>query len=135
MLIKGTIEYNNNRKLIERQVCIDTNVKSSTIDHDICDAVAFALYGKTIFSDIVSSDKGLPTVFLKIDCKEKSVYTVRRPQYQKVTHFGTKYIEQELFSLKTKDAEYKSMSDEKYYALIGDFVDLSYDEFVLYCRS
>lgn len=135
MLITGTIEYNKNGTLTEKHVGIDTSVKPSSLERDICDAVSFALYGKTVFCDIVCAETGVPLITLNIDCKGKSVYIIRQPQYLKETHFGNTYLNQELFALKTQDVEYESLSAEKYYALLGDYVDLSCDEFASYCRS
>lgn len=135
MLITGMVTYNKNGALTEKHVGIDTSAKPSTLDHDVCDAVSFALYGKTIFGDIVRTEIGVPFITLNIDCKGKSAYIVRQPQYLKETAFGNRYLSQELFSLKTKDTEYESLSAEKYYELINDVVDMSYDEFVSYIRS
>lgn len=130
MIIKGVIQYNNNGKLTDKEVYIDTTIINAQIDLDVCDAVAFALYGKTVYKDIVREDIGVPFIVLDVSSGDKNVHVVRQPEYDRVTHFGTKYLAKELFALKTEKEEYDSLSSEHYYALISDYVDVSFEEFI-----
>ena len=134
MIINGTVEYNNNGELTEKKICIDTGSKTIENDEYIYDAVSFALYGKTIYHNIVSSDTGVPLIILRVECKGKSAYLVRQPQYYRETHFGTRYLSKEVFSIKTETEEHDALSSEAYYKLLDKYIDMSFDEFSDYTR-
>ena len=135
MHIKGTVEYNKQGAVTDEKFEIDTNKKETGISKGAYDAISFALFGKTVFHDIIEPEKGVPLIILEITCKEKAAYVVRQPEYIKETHFGKKYLNKELFSLKIGDVEYKSLSDEKYHDLLKECIDMSFDDFSAYCRS
>lgn len=135
MLINGSIEYNNNGVRAEKEVYIDTSQFTSELDHDICDAVAFALFGKTIFREIVQSDKGVPLIILNIKNKEKMAHVVRQPEFLRKTELGSTYLAKELFSIKIENVEYDSLEEKRYYELLSDYVDISYDEFSKNCKG
>ena len=128
MIIKGIINYNNNGVLTDKTVEIDTDKQYQDISEDVCDAVSFALYGKTIYRDIINTDTGVPTIILSVECGGKTVYIVRQPQYIRETNFGTRYLSKEVLSLKTDQEEYESLSEDKYYKLINKYINISYDE-------
>ena len=134
MIITGTIEYNNNGSLSEKKVNIDTAKKNSNVSRDVYDAVAFALYGKTVFQEIVRPEKGVPMIALQITRNGKSVRIVRQPQYIRETALGSTYLTKGLFSLATEEMQYDSLSAEKYYEMIKDYIDMSYEDFSKYCK-
>ena len=39
-----------------------------------------------------------------------------------------------MFSLKTEDTKYESLSNEKYYTLLKELISLSYEDFVSLCQ-
>ena len=147
MIIDGYIEYNNNGILTEKNFNIDTSIVADEKDCDICDAVSFALFGKTVFNEIVQEEKGVPTISLKIQNKGKSIEVFREPEFWQKTFFGSVYLSEEEFGITTENdkystnelaletGEYKPLTGEKYYALLNDYIDISYDEFVLMCKS
>ena len=65
MKIEGTLEYNNNGTITKETFLIDTASPSSDITRDQYDAVAYALFGKTIFQDIIKVEKGVPSIILE----------------------------------------------------------------------
>ena len=134
MFIKGIVEYNDNGAVSEEKIDMDTTMLRVGENKDLLDAVAFALYGKTIFKEIVREGKGVPLICLEIKDKGKTFYVVRKPEYIRKTAFGNKYLTKEMFSLKTEDAEYESLSDEKYYTLLKELISLSYEDFVSLCQ-
>ena len=134
MKIDGIIEYNKNGVLSEEKVHIDAIKSLSNIDEDICDAVAFALFGKTVFNEIIRPEKGIPRIFLNIECAGKVVMLVRQPGYVGETELGTKTLVHELFSLSTDEKKYPTLSAEKYFKEIGRFIDLSFVEFANQCK-
>ena len=134
MLIFGTIEYNNNGNISEERLKIDTANTDSSVSKDVYDAVAFALYGKTVFQEIVRLDKGVPMIALQITRNGKSVRIVRQPQYIRETALGSTYLTKGLFSLATEEMQYDSLSAEKYYEMIKDYIDMSYEDFSKYCK-
>lgn len=131
MKIEGIIEYNNNGAISNIDVNVDTSTSLSKVDKNVLDAISFALYGKTIFNDVIN-EKGVPLIALNI--KDKGVYVVRQPEYLRETHFGTKYLRKDVYSLRTDNEEYESLTEEKYYSLLNNYVDISYDEFVAKCK-
>lgn len=135
MFIKGTIEYDNNIALTQENFIIDTSKKDSDVSEYTYDAVAFSLYGKTVFHDIINDEKGLPAAFFQITCNGKTAHIARKPQYMRVTDLGTKYLTKELFSFSNEKDDYASLSAEKYYELIKDYVDMSFEDFTAYCKS
>ena len=134
MLIVGTIEYNNNGNISEEKLRIDTANSDSSVSKDVYDAVAFALYGKTVFEEIVRPEKGVPMIALQITCNGKSVRIVRQPHYVREAALGSAYLTEELFSLATEEMQYDSLSAEKYYEMIKDYIDMSYEDFAKYCK-
>ena len=134
MIVQGAIEYNNNGVLTRKNVDIDTS-KNNSCEKDVCDAISFALYGKTVFNDIISSEFGVPLIALTVENNGGVVRVTRQPQYTRITHFGTEYLSGELFILETKDAVYDSISSEKYYELMKEYADKTYEEFASYCRE
>ena len=134
MLIKGTIEYNKNGYLSEENINIDTTKKNSDVSRDVYDAVAFALYGKTIFQEIVRPERGVPLISLHITSNGKSAMIGRQPQYVKETALGSIYLTKELFSLATEETQFDSLTAEKYYEIIKAYIDMSYEEFSKYCK-
>ena len=134
MLIFGTIEYNNNGNISEERLKIDTANTDSSVSKDVYDAVAFALYGKTVFQEIVRPEKGVPMIALQITCNGESVRIVRQPQYIRETALGSTYLTKGLFSLATEEMQYDSLSAEKYYEMIKDYIDMSYEDFSKYCK-
>ncbi len=120
---------------IEEKASIDTSKKPSGISEEVCDAVAFALFGKTIFRDILDNKKGPPFILLTVDCKGKTVNLVRKPKYMRETGLGTQYLTKELFSLKTDNDDYPSLSAARYYELLKDHIDMTFDDFSEYCRT
>ena len=134
MIIEGMIQYNNNGELTEKKICVDTGSKTIENDEYIYDAVSFALYGKTIYHNIVSSDTGVPLITLRVECKGKSAYLVRQPQYYRETYFGTRYLSKEVFSIKTETEEHEALSSEAYYKLLDKYIDMSFNEFSDYTR-
>ena len=119
----------------EKKVNIDTAKINSNVSREICDAVAFALYGKTVFQEIVRPENGVPMIALQITCNGKSVRIVRQPQYVRDTALGSTYLTKELFSLATEEAQFDSLSAEKYYEIIKAYIDMSYEDFSKYSVS
>ena len=134
MLIYGTIEYNNNGSITEEKLKIDTANTDSSVSKDVYDAVAFALYGKTVFQEIVRLEKGVPMIALQITCNGKSVRIVRQPQYVRETALGSTYLTKELFSLATEETQFDSLSAEKYYEIIKAYIDMAYEDYAKYCK-
>jgi len=137
VLISGTIEYTKTTgETYEKKVQINTDEICNEKNNDILDAVAFALYGKTIFKEIVRLEPGLPFIVLTINSKNGTAVVGRKPEHYRVTHFGTEYNAKEYFSLTVNGIDYnEDLSAEQYYQLLNEYLDLSYDEFVAYCRS
>ena len=134
MLIKGIVEYNNNGAVSEEKINMDTTALRVAESKDLLDAVAFALYGKTVFQEIVRAGKGVPLISMEINDNGKTFYVVRQPEYLRETAFGNRYLTKELFSLKTEDAEYESLSAEKYFAMLKDLISLAYEDLISLCR-
>ena len=120
--------------MTQENFIIDTSKKDSAVSEYTYDAVAFSLYGKTVFHDIINDEKGLPAAFFEITCNGKTAHIARKPQYMRVTDLGTKYLKKELFSFSNKD-NVVPLSAEKYYELIKDYIDMSFEEFTAYCKS
>ena len=135
MIIKGFVEYNNNGAFKKITVDFDTEKDCSPLEANICDAIAFALYGKTIYNEIVRPEMGVPFIALNIECNSKAFYVARQPEYSRNTALGTTYLTKELFSIKTKSAEYDSLSEEKYYEVLKEYLDISFNEFVSFLKS
>ena len=135
MIIKGLVEYNNNGALTEKRFEFDTTSKSAKPDYDICDAIAFTVYGKTIYQNIINPDLGVPFISINLECNGKIANVVRQPEYLRRTAFGTTYLTKEIFSIETENTEYNSLSCEKYYELLKEYVDISFDEFVSIFKS
>lgn len=132
MKIDAFIEWDWNGS--QEEASIDTSEKCSGISADVYDAISFALFGKTLFRDVVDPEKGPPFIFLTITCKGKNVCVARKPQYMRETAFGSRYLTEELFSLKTDEEDYPSLSADRYYELLKDHIDMTFDDFSAYCR-
>ena len=135
MKITGTIEFNNNGALSEEKVSLDTEKRDPVVNENVYEAVSFALYGKTVFHDIVRPETGVPMISLSISCGDKKVAIVRQPQYVRETAMGSNYLTKELFSFSTDDMQYGALSSETYYQMIHDYLDMSYEKFVGFCRA
>ncbi len=92
MIIKGFIMYDCIEGLPEKDVSIDTSKRIAACDRDVCDDVSFAMFGKTVFNDLLRKEKGVPEISLTIECKGNTVHIFRKPQYLRVTYFGTEYL-------------------------------------------
>ena len=127
MKIKGLIDYESGSEV---KVSMSTEEKcGQEWEEDVFDAVSYALFGKTIFHEIINSKKGPPLIILTIESKGKEVYIVRKPQYLRVTHFGSKYLTKDICSIKTEEEEFDSLNPEEYYKMLEPFLDISYDDF------
>ena len=135
MIIEGHIVYNKNGVINDKTIRIDTSLQSSEISEDIADAVSFALFGKTVFRDIVREVTGVPFISLIIDCNGNETIVQREPAYSRETHFGNRYTSEELFSLHINDTDYDKLSKEKYYELLNGVIDMSYDEFAAFAKA
>ena len=135
MLIKGFIEYNNNASFKKIAVDFDTEKDCSQMGTDAFDAIAYALYGKTIYNEIVRPENGVPFIALNIECNSKAFYVARQPEYSRKTELGTTYLTKEILSIKTESAEYDSLSEEEYYEILKEYLDISYNEFVSFFKS
>ena len=129
LIPKGFVEYNNNGALAKKTVDVDTELDCSKIENDICDAIAFALYGKTIYNDIVRPEVGVPFIALNIEYNSKAIYIARQPEYIRSTHFGSTYLAEGLHSIKTEAMEYDSLQEEEYFSILKDYIDITFEEF------
>ena len=129
MIIKGFVEYNNNGAFAKKTVDVDTESNCSKIENDICDAIAYALYGKTIYNDIVRPEVGVPFIALNIEYNSKAIYIARQPEYIRATNLGSIYLAKGLYSIKTEAMEYVSLQDEEYYSILKDYIDITFEEF------
>ena len=134
MKIKGFIEYNNSASFKKITVDFDTEKDCSQTGTDVFDAIAYALYGKTIYNEIVRIEMGVPFIALNIECNSKAFYVARQPEYLRNTAPGTTYLTKELFSIKTESAEYDALSEEKYYEILKEYLDISFNEFVSFLK-
>ncbi len=133
MKIKGTISYWDGSEV---KVAIESEEQFSAAgDQDIIDAVSYALFGKTVYHEIIHPKKGPPLIILSIENNGREVYIVRQPQYPRETHFGTKYLSKDVCSIKTEKEEYDSLDPEKYYMMLDEFLDISEDDFALKCKE
>ena len=135
MIIEGHVVYNKNGEINDMTMRIDTSLKGAEISEDIADAVSFALFGKTVFRDIVREDTGVPLISLIINCNGNEIIVQREPTYIRETHFGSRYTSDELFSLHINDTDYDTLPKEKYYELLNGIIDMSYDEFVAIAKA
>ena len=135
MIIKGFVEYNNNGAFKKITVDFDTEKDCSPLEANICDAIAFALYGKTIYNDVVCHEAGVPFIALNIECNSKAFYVARQPEYMRKTDLGSSYLAKELFSLKTETKEYDSLQKDEYFNILKDYIDMPFEAFVSIIKS
>ena len=110
------------------KINLDTNDCSSNSPLEF-DLVAYALYGETIFENILRDDLGVPLIVLEIKTNKGSFSVVRQPEYLRETHFGTRYLAKEVLGYKEDQTEYPSLSKETYNELLKSKLDLSFEEF------
>ena len=133
MIIEEHVVYNKNGETNDKTIRIDTSLKGAEISEDIADAVSFALFGKTVFRDIVREDTGVLFITLRISNCDKEAYVVRQPEYVQVTHFGSKTLNKEVFGINDKsdseNTETPYLSAEEYFKQLDKYIDMKCDDF------
>ena len=129
MRIEGTLEYNNNGTITKETFLIDTAAPSSDITRDQYDATAYALFGKTIFQDIIKVEKGIPVIVLEFVYREKKITVIRQPRHWYEDSMGALCPAAEKSALKTETEEYLDLTPEKYYNLLKGYLPITYHDF------
>ena len=133
MRITGQVEFRcANGESTLKDVDFDTDASAYLLENDLCDAVAFALYGKTVYQEIYVPETGVLVIaYLTIECKGKTLSVTRRPGHWRKTIMGNIYFMEDFFFIR----DVGEVSCEKYYELMDEHLDRSFDEFVTIAKQ
>lgn len=136
MLITGTLYYNDDGFRYEKAIeGFDTSKKADAVNQDMADAIAFALYGKTVFEDIVREGKPVPLIDLNIDCGGKKTRVVRQPRYVQEQSFGGGRPSPEQFNIQADTPKLQTVQADEFFKRVKECIDMSFDEFAAYCKG
>lgn len=137
MIITGKLYLDDSGFKFEKPVTgFDTAAKAESVDKDVADAIAFALYGKTVFEDITAPGRLVPLIDLNIECCGKKTRIVRQPRYVAMEHWGAGRPSPEQFNIQPEDApKLKTVTGDEFFKLIAGCIDMTFDEFAAWCRG
>ena len=137
MIITGKLYLDDGGFKYEKQVdAIDTAKKAEAVDKDTADAIAYALYGKTVFEEITAPGRPIPLIDLNIECGGKKTRVVRQPRYVAMEHYGAGRPSPEQYNIHAEGMpKLKTVTGNEFFELVKDCIDMTFDEFAAWCRG
>ena len=135
MIIKGTLYYKDVITIEDKFEGFDTSKKDADLDHDVADSIAFALYGKTVFTEITKLSKGVPLIDLEIECGGKKTRVVRQPRYVAMESYGAGRPSPEQWNIQDGTPKLQTLNADEYFKRVKDCIDMDYDAFAAFCKG
>ena len=135
MIIKGTLYYKDVITIEDKFEGFDTSKKGADLDRDVADSIAFALYGKTVFTEITKLSKGVPLIDLEIECGGKKTRVVRQPRYVAMESYGAGRPSPEQWNIQDGTPKLQTLTADEFFKRVKDCIDMDYEEFAAFCKG
>ena len=137
MIITGKLYLDDGGFKFEKPVeGFDTAKKAEAVDKDVADAIAYALYGTTVFEEITAPGRLVPLIDLNIKRGRKTTRVVRQPRYIQGDESGRGRPSPEQYNIQLPDApKLKTVNSEEYFELIKGCIDKTFDQFAAWCKG